>query len=41
MKIEGLRLCEALRRIIERRPVMSDWRKLADGRVVRFVSWRA
>ena len=33
------KLLAALRRTCERTPRMSDWRKLADGRIVRFIAW--
>ena len=39
--IEGWPLCEALWRIVERRPMISDWRKASNGKVVRFFNWRA
>lgn len=39
--IEGWPLCEALRRIVERKPMISDWRKASNGKVVRFFNWRA
>ena len=35
-KIEGKPLREALRRIVERTPMISDWRKASNGMVVRF-----
>ena len=39
--IKGWILCEALRRIVERTPMISDWRKASNGKVVRFFNWRA
>lgn len=40
-KIEGKPLREALRRIVERTPMITDWRKASNGKVVRFFNWRA
>ena len=39
--IEGWPLRDALRRIIERTPMITDWRKASNGKVVRFFNWRA
>lgn len=39
--IEGRPLCGALRRIVERTPMITDWRKASNGKVVRFFNWRA
>lgn len=33
-------LLAALRRLLSRTPFISDFRKLSDGRIVRFVDWR-
>jgi len=40
-KIEGKLLSEALRRIVERTPMITDWRKASNGKVVRFFIWKA
>ena len=39
--IEGWPLVEALRRIRERRPFISIWRKASNVRLVRFFNWGA
>lgn len=33
-------LLALLRRLLSRSPFMSDWRKLSNGRLVRFIDWR-
>lgn len=33
------KLIAALRRMSERTPCISDWRKLPTGRLVRFIAW--
>ena len=33
-------LYRALERLDPYRPSVSDWRKLSNGRIVRFVNWR-
>lgn len=40
-QIEGDALREALLRIVERTPKVSDYRKASDGRLVRFVNLAA
>lgn len=36
---KGWPLREALRRIVERTPCITDWRRASDGRMVRFFNW--
>lgn len=38
-EIKGCPLREALRRIVERTPCITDWRRANDGRMVRFFNW--
>lgn len=40
MMIRQTQLLAALRSILSRTPFVSDFRKLPDGRIVRFVDWR-
>lgn len=41
MVITQPQLLAALRRILERTPYISDFRKLPNGRIVRFIDWGA
>lgn len=38
--IDRLSLLGVLKRIIERKPYISDYRKNSSGKIVRFIDWR-
>ena len=38
--IEGWPLCMALRKLLARATLVSDWRKLPNGRIIRFFNYK-